>query len=236
MVGGATGYWIEGGEHFFYFRDADGEVLETTIRLVGTTLIWERDGLTVRIEGAPSLAAAPCASPNRCPCCRAARTRAARRRSTAHGRQQQARPGWRRRPAAGPAMALRPAAAWPAATEHDRLQRQHHAGQRRGQARQRDADEQPADDLRRDRQREQLAVRRPARHEVDLAQAAGRSRARRWWLTASRRRAGRRAGAGRRCRAAGRAGSRRMPGRWPDPPGRRAAGRRRRRRRRSRRR
>lgn len=57
-VDGGTGYWIEGGEHFFYFRDARGEVLETTIRMVGTTLMWERDGLTVRIEGAPGLAAA----------------------------------------------------------------------------------------------------------------------------------------------------------------------------------
>ena len=56
VVGVTTGYWIEGGEHFFYFRLADGEVLEATIRLVGTTLMWERDGLTLRIEGAPTLA------------------------------------------------------------------------------------------------------------------------------------------------------------------------------------
>jgi hypothetical protein len=55
-VGGTTGYWIDGGEHFFYFRTADGNVLETTIRMVGNTLMWERDGLTLRIEGAPSLA------------------------------------------------------------------------------------------------------------------------------------------------------------------------------------
>ncbi|HYN64560.1 MAG TPA: hypothetical protein VES36_08150, partial [Candidatus Limnocylindrales bacterium] len=47
--------WIEGGEHYFFFRDANGQVLDATIRLVGTTLMWERDGLTVRIEGAPSL-------------------------------------------------------------------------------------------------------------------------------------------------------------------------------------
>jgi hypothetical protein len=58
VVDATTGYWIEGGEHFFYFRSANGEVLETTIRMVGTTLMWERDGLTVRIEGAPSLAEA----------------------------------------------------------------------------------------------------------------------------------------------------------------------------------
>jgi hypothetical protein len=55
-VSGTTGYWIEGGEHYFFFRDANGKVLDATIRLVGSTLMWERDGLTVRIEGAPSLA------------------------------------------------------------------------------------------------------------------------------------------------------------------------------------
>jgi hypothetical protein len=57
-IGDATGYWIEGGEHYFLFRDADGQVLDATIRLVGTTLMWERDGLTLRIEGAPDLDAA----------------------------------------------------------------------------------------------------------------------------------------------------------------------------------
>jgi hypothetical protein len=55
-VGGATAYWIEGGQHYFFFRGANGQVLDANIRLVGTTLMWERDGLTVRIEGAPSLA------------------------------------------------------------------------------------------------------------------------------------------------------------------------------------
>jgi hypothetical protein len=54
-VSGASAYWIEGGEHYFFFRDANGQVLDASIRLVSTTLMWERDGLTVRIEGAPSL-------------------------------------------------------------------------------------------------------------------------------------------------------------------------------------
>jgi hypothetical protein len=58
VVGDTTGYWIEGGQHFFYFRDANGNVVDSTIRLVGTTLMWERDGYTVRIEGAPDLEAA----------------------------------------------------------------------------------------------------------------------------------------------------------------------------------
>jgi len=55
VVGQTTGYWLEGGQHLFYFRAADGSVADTSIRLVGTTLMWERDGKTVRIEGAPDL-------------------------------------------------------------------------------------------------------------------------------------------------------------------------------------
>ncbi|HEX6475220.1 MAG TPA: hypothetical protein VF114_09085 [Candidatus Limnocylindria bacterium] len=58
VVGDTTGYWIEGGQHFFYFRDANGNVVDSTIRLVGTTLMWERDGYTARIEGAPNVGAA----------------------------------------------------------------------------------------------------------------------------------------------------------------------------------
>ena len=54
-VNGRPGYWIEGGEHFFFYRDADGEVVADTLRLVGTALVWEQDGLTLRIEGAPTL-------------------------------------------------------------------------------------------------------------------------------------------------------------------------------------
>jgi hypothetical protein len=54
-VNGAPGYWIEGGEHFFYYRDANGNVVQSTLRLVSSALIWEEDGLTLRIEGAPNL-------------------------------------------------------------------------------------------------------------------------------------------------------------------------------------
>ena len=54
-VNGAAGYWIEGGEHFFFYRDANGVVVDDTLRLVGSALVWEQAGLTLRIEGAPSL-------------------------------------------------------------------------------------------------------------------------------------------------------------------------------------
>jgi hypothetical protein len=57
-VNGTTGYWVAGGNHYFFYRNADGQVVDDTLRLVGDTLIWEEAGLTLRIEGAPSLAAA----------------------------------------------------------------------------------------------------------------------------------------------------------------------------------
>lgn len=57
-VNGARAYWVSGGTHFFFYRDADGRFVEETLRLVGETLIWESSGITIRIEGAPSLAAA----------------------------------------------------------------------------------------------------------------------------------------------------------------------------------
>jgi hypothetical protein len=54
-VDGQPAYWVEGGEHFFFYRDENGKIVESTLRLVGSTLVWEEDGLTLRIEGAPSL-------------------------------------------------------------------------------------------------------------------------------------------------------------------------------------
>jgi hypothetical protein len=58
MVDGHPAYWVAGGEHFFFYRDANGQVVNTTLRLAGDTLIWEESGLTQRVEGAPSLSAA----------------------------------------------------------------------------------------------------------------------------------------------------------------------------------
>ncbi len=54
-VNGHAAWWVEGGQHFFFYRDADGEVVDTTLRLAGDTLIWEERGVTHRVEGAPSL-------------------------------------------------------------------------------------------------------------------------------------------------------------------------------------
>lgn len=53
-VAGAQAYWISGA-HFFLYRDAGGDIRDDSIRLAGPTLVWERDGVVLRLEGAPSL-------------------------------------------------------------------------------------------------------------------------------------------------------------------------------------
>lgn len=54
-VHGNDAWWIAGGDHFFFYRDARGRVVDSTLRLAGDTLIWEEQGVTYRVEGAPSL-------------------------------------------------------------------------------------------------------------------------------------------------------------------------------------
>lgn len=55
-VHGQSAWWVAGGDHFFFYRDAQGIRVETTVRLASPTLIWEEGGVTHRVEGAPSLA------------------------------------------------------------------------------------------------------------------------------------------------------------------------------------
>jgi hypothetical protein len=52
-VGDGRGYWISGPPHEIYVVGEDGEVYQERRRIVGDTLIWRRDGLTFRLEGAP---------------------------------------------------------------------------------------------------------------------------------------------------------------------------------------
>jgi hypothetical protein len=52
----AAGMWIEGEPHSFGYFDAEGE--PGVFRLAGDTLLWERDGRTLRVEGARDLAEA----------------------------------------------------------------------------------------------------------------------------------------------------------------------------------
>ena len=58
QVGDQAALWISGGEHTFFYRDANGLMVDSSLRLVGTALIWERNGLVLRVEGAPDLASA----------------------------------------------------------------------------------------------------------------------------------------------------------------------------------
>jgi hypothetical protein len=55
-VHGGPAWWVAGGDHFFFYRDARGVEVESTLRLASPTLIWEEGGITQRVEGAPSLA------------------------------------------------------------------------------------------------------------------------------------------------------------------------------------
>ncbi len=58
LVGDDPGAWITGARHEVVYRNAQGEVLHETRRLVGNVLIWERDGITFRLEGAGTRAEA----------------------------------------------------------------------------------------------------------------------------------------------------------------------------------
>jgi hypothetical protein len=49
-VAGAPGYWIEGEPHVLRYRDPSGATDEIVSRLVGETLVWERDRVLYRIE------------------------------------------------------------------------------------------------------------------------------------------------------------------------------------------
>jgi hypothetical protein len=55
-VHGGPAWWVAGGDHFFFYRDAQGVEVDSTLRLASATLIWEEGGVTHRVEGAPSLA------------------------------------------------------------------------------------------------------------------------------------------------------------------------------------
>lgn len=52
VIDGARGIWIGGEPHVFWYLAPDGAVLQGSRRLVGDTLIWERDDVLYRIEGA----------------------------------------------------------------------------------------------------------------------------------------------------------------------------------------
>lgn len=49
-VAGAQGWWLAGDPHVIFYLDRRGEFVERESRLVGNVLIWERDGITHRLE------------------------------------------------------------------------------------------------------------------------------------------------------------------------------------------
>lgn len=55
-VDGASGYWIQGPPHLLRYLGQDGEARAEASRLVGDTLVWERDGTLYRIESGLGLA------------------------------------------------------------------------------------------------------------------------------------------------------------------------------------
>jgi hypothetical protein len=55
---GHHAFWISGAHHFFGYVGNGNLVKEAPLYLVGNALIWERDGLTLRLEGKLSRAEA----------------------------------------------------------------------------------------------------------------------------------------------------------------------------------
>jgi hypothetical protein len=51
-VGGEPAAWIEGAEHFFFYRGPNGQVIEDELRLAQNVLLIQRGPLLVRLEGA----------------------------------------------------------------------------------------------------------------------------------------------------------------------------------------
>lgn len=54
-ISGVIGLWIDGAPHVITYEDAAGNVLEEETRLAGNVLMWERAGVTHRIETTMSL-------------------------------------------------------------------------------------------------------------------------------------------------------------------------------------
>jgi hypothetical protein len=49
-IAGILGLWIDGAPHVITYEDAAGNVVEEETRLAGNVLMWERAGVTHRIE------------------------------------------------------------------------------------------------------------------------------------------------------------------------------------------
>lgn len=63
-VNGVPGLWITGARHEIVYRDPSGQIDAKTRRLVGNVLLWDKDGITYRLEGAKTRAEALAAAGN----------------------------------------------------------------------------------------------------------------------------------------------------------------------------
>jgi hypothetical protein len=50
-VDGARGVWLQGEPHAVFYRDAQGQIRDETLRLATNTLVWERRATLMRLEG-----------------------------------------------------------------------------------------------------------------------------------------------------------------------------------------
>lgn len=57
-VAGTRGYWITGSPHAFFYQQAGGNPTDEPLRLADNTLLWEKGGVTLRIESGLDLSAA----------------------------------------------------------------------------------------------------------------------------------------------------------------------------------
>jgi hypothetical protein len=55
-VGDDRGFWLSGAPHILLYRDANGNVLQASARKAGNVLLWEHNGVTIRMESALSKA------------------------------------------------------------------------------------------------------------------------------------------------------------------------------------
>ena len=49
-VAGTRGYWISGSPHAFVYQQPGANLVDEPLRLADNTLLWEKDGVTLRIE------------------------------------------------------------------------------------------------------------------------------------------------------------------------------------------
>jgi len=50
-VAGTHGYWITGSPHAFFYQQPGANLTDEPLRLADNTLLWEKNGVTIRIEG-----------------------------------------------------------------------------------------------------------------------------------------------------------------------------------------